>query len=194
MIHINEVTFRYGDKAVLDHFTLDLPRSGITGLTGPSGCGKSTLLRVLAGLLTPQSGSVTHCSPEETAFLFQDNRLLPWRTVSQHIADVLPRNRHHETSYWLHLVELDGEEDTLPSALSGGMARRLALARCAALGGKLLLMDEPFTGIDEQRALRILSRLRTLNIPILLVSHEPVVLDACDRVFSFNGPPFTRES
>ena len=115
--------------------------------------------------------------------------MLPWRTSIQHITDVLPRERRHEAADWLRFAELDEEENTLPSALSGGMARRLALARCAALGGRLLLLDEPFTGVDNERITRILRRLRTQKTPVLLISHEPAVLDTCDRVFSFSGPP-----
>ena len=69
------------------------------------------------------------------------------------------------------------------------MARRLALARCAALGGELLLLDEPFSGVDPQRAGRILERLRGLGVPVVLSSHQAGVLDACDAVIELDGPP-----
>lgn len=187
MIRVNNVCMNYGEKAVLQDFSMELPETGVTGLTGPSGCGKTTLLRLLAGLEQPSSGFIS--GPEQPAFLFQENRLLPWRTVEQHITDVLPRERRGEAAYWLALAELEGEERAYPGSLSGGMARRLAIARCAALGGGALLLDEPFTGVDTQRAVRILERLRTLGVPILLVSHEEPVLAACDRVYSFDGPP-----
>lgn len=191
MIEINGLTLSYGDKLVLDHFSMTLPLSGITALAGPSGCGKTSLLRILAGLTKPDSGNVHGLSPAETAFLFQENRLLPWRTSEQHITDVLPRERRNEAAHWLHFAELDEEGHTFPSALSGGMARRLALARCAALGGKVLLLDEPFTGVDGERTQRILARLRQLSTPVILVSHEPNVLAACDRVYTFTGTPLT---
>lgn len=191
MIRISDVTLRYEDKLVLDRFSLELPLEGITAFTGPSGCGKTTLLRVLGGLAAPESGRVKGVSAAETAFLFQENRLLPWRTVGQNITDVMPRSRKEELLFWLRFAELEGEAGTMPDQLSGGMARRLALARCAALGGRLLLLDEPFTGVDGERAARLLARLRELGTPVILVSHEPAVLDACDRVFSFSGPPLT---
>ena len=191
MIQIKNLTLKYGDKIVLDHFCIDLPLKGITAFTGPSGCGKTTLLRVLAGLTTPESGMVEGITPSETAFLFQENRLLPWRSVIQHITDVLPTDRRGEAANWLSFVELDGESHASPSSLSGGMARRLALTRCAALGGKLLLLDEPFAGVDGERAARIMKRLKGLDIPVILVSHEPTVLAACDRVFTFDGTPLT---
>ena len=194
MIQVQELTLRYGDKLVLDHFSLTVPLSGITGFTGPSGCGKTALLRILAGLTAPDSGTVSGLPPAETAFLFQENRLLPWRTAAQHITDVLPRERRNEVDQWLHFSELDEEFHSFPSSLSGGMARRLALARCAALGGKVLLLDEPFTGVDGERAQRILARLKQMKIPVILVSHEPAVLDACDRIYSFTGIPLTLQN
>ena len=189
MLHLRDLCLCYGEKLVLDGFSLELSCDGLTALTGPSGCGKTTLLRVLGGLARPAAGQVSGISPERTAFLFQENRLLPWRTVEQHILDVLPRERRGEVGRYLALAELEGEERRYPPSLSGGRARRLALARCAALGGDLLLLDEPFSGVDGDRALRILRRLRQMGTPVLLVSHEPAVLEACDRVYSFNGPP-----
>ena len=174
---------------VLDHFSLKIPDTGVTALSGPSGCGKTTLLRVLAGLERPRNGTVEGISPRQTAILFQDDRLLPWRTVKQHLTDVLPRERWGEVPALLALTELEGEEHTFPAALSGGMGRRLALARCLALPARLYLLDEPFAGVDLPRVLRILERLRALPAPVLLVSHEPAVLSAADTVIELNGPP-----
>ena len=91
MLEIRELTLAYGDKQVLDRFSLTVPGEGITALSGPSGCGKTTLLRVLAGLEAPASGTVTSLEPGRAVLLFQENRLFPWRTAEQHIADVLPR-------------------------------------------------------------------------------------------------------
>lgn len=187
MIKVDNVCLSYREKRVLDHFSLEIPKQGITGFSGPSGCGKTTLLRVLAGLEKPQSGKVNGLG--QTAFLFQENRLLPWRTVAQQITDVLPKERRHEAERWLALAELEGEGSAAPSALSGGMARRLALARCAALGGEALLLDEPFAGVDSGRAMRLMERLRELGTPVILASHEANVLEQCDRVYTFDGIP-----
>lgn len=189
MIELSHLTFSYGNRSILSDFSLALPAHGITALQGPSGCGKTTLLRLLAGLEHPQSGSIHGISPRASAILFQENRLLPWRTVGQHITDVLPRQRQGEEAFWLELVELQGEADTLPSALSGGMGRRLALARCLALGGSVFLLDEPFAGVDPERARRILERIRSLKAPVLLTSHQAPVLDSADRVIALDGPP-----
>jgi len=189
VIKISNLTLRYGDKLVLDRFSLEIPIGGLTALSGPSGCGKTTLLRVIAGLERPESGTVSGVDPTRIAFLFQEDRLLSWRTVAQQITDVLPRQRREEAEGWLAFAELEGEGDSYPAALSGGMARRLALARCAALGGGLLLLDEPFAGVDPGRTDRLLDRLRGLCIPAVLAAHQPQVLAACDRVVRLDGPP-----
>lgn len=192
MIKIQNITVRYGKKLVLDRFSLEISGQGLTALSGPSGCGKTTLLRAAAGLVRPSVGRVSGADPARTAFLFQEDRLLPWRTVVQHITDVLPRSRRGEAGRWLAFAELDGEENAYPAALSGGMARRLALARCAALGGDLFLLDEPFAGVDPERTARILGRLRGLDVPVVLATHQPQVLAACDRIISLDGPPLRR--
>ena len=189
MIGCKDLTLSFGDRAVLGRFSLTIPDRGVTALSGPSGCGKTTLLRVLAGLERPQSGAIEGITPWETAILFQDDRLLPWRTVEQHLTDVLPREQRDRVSALLALAELEGEEKSRPAALSGGMGRRLALARCLALPARLYLLDEPFAGVDLSRALRILEGLKSLPAPVLLVSHEPAVLTAADAVIQLDGPP-----
>ena len=189
MISVSNITVCFAEKTVLDGFSLAVPEQGITALSGPSGCGKTTLLRVLAGLQKPQAGTAS--LPGPVSLLFQEDRLFPWRTVEQHLTDVLPRPRWVEVPRWLRLAELEGEEHTYPAHLSGGMGRRLALVRTLALGGSLYLLDEPFAGVDPQRADRILSALGELAAPVILVSHEPAVLDRADRVIRLDGPPLT---
>lgn len=189
MIQVEHLSLSFGSREVLRDFSLAVPDRGVTALRGPSGCGKTTLLRCLAGLERPQSGQISGITPRETAFLFQENRLLPWRTAGQHITDVLPRARWGEAADWLALAELEGEERAYPASLSGGMGRRLALARCLALGGRLYLLDEPFTGVDPERAARIMGRIRALNTPVLLVSHEAPMLALADRILDLDGPP-----
>lgn len=187
-MRVENLTVSYGEKRILDHFSLEIPQ-GVTVLSGPSGCGKTTLLRTIAGLEKPESGRVEGISPADTAILFQEDRLFPWRTVRQHLTDVLPRSRLEEVPQWISLAELEGEEDRRPDALSGGMRRRLALVRCLALGGKLYLLDEPFTGIDPERTGRLMDFLKTLSVPVLLSSHESQVLSLADQVIRVDGFP-----
>lgn len=187
-MRVEHLTVSYEEKRVLDRFSLEIPQ-GVTVLSGPSGCGKTTLLRTIAGLERPESGHVEGITPSETAILFQEDRLFPWRTVEQHLTDVLPRSRWDEVPRWIALAELEGEEHSRPAALSGGMRRRLALVRCLALGGALYLLDEPFTGIDPERTKRLMAFLKELSVPVLLSSHESQVLSLADQVIRVDGFP-----
>ena len=193
MLEISHLTLSYGEKRVLEDFSLTLPLEGVTVLSGPSGCGKTTLMRCIAGLERPQGGAVAGIVPSETAFLFQEDRLFPWRTAEQHILDVLPKARRGEADRWLALVGLEAEKAAYPAALSGGMKRRLALARTLALGGKLYLLDEPFTGVDGDRIRSLMAALRELGTPVLLSSHEALVRSLADRVVDLDGPPLCRQ-
>ena len=189
MISVSHLTLSYGEKRVLEDFSLTLPERGVTVLSGPSGCGKTTLLRCLAGLERPRSGRIQAPPPRETSLLFQEDRLFPWRTVEQHLMDVLPQSRWAEVPRWLALAELTGEEGSFPASLSGGMRRRLALVRALALGGQLYLLDEPFTGVDPARVRRLMDALRALDAPVLLSSHETLAFSLADQVICLDGPP-----
>mgnify|MGYP003355613825 CR=1 FL=1 len=173
-MRIRGLTVTFGEKRVLDGFSLDLPEEGVTALSGPSGCGKTTLLRILAGLQRPEAGRVEGLKPEEAVLLFQENRLFPWRTVEQHLTDVLPPAHRGEAEGWLALAGLTAEAGERPAALSGGMARRLALVRALALGRRYLLLDEPFTGLDRENRDLALACIRETagDRPVLLVTHD----------------------
>lgn len=182
MIGLKKVTAGYGERTVLREVTLTLADRGITALTGPSGEGKTTVLRLLAGLERPWAGEVF---PARTpAILFQENRLFPERTAEQHLTDVLPRERWGEVPDWLALAQLTGEEKTRPSALSGGMARRLALVRAMALSGDCLFLDEPFTGVDEGRKACLLQALENWPVPVLLITHDRTEIQRAEKRIS----------
>ena len=189
MIEIKNLSLAFGEKTVLDSFSLSIPERGITALSGPSGCGKTSLMRCIMALERPSGGAVEGISPQECAILFQENRLLPWRTVREHLTDVLPAHCLGEVSQFLQLAQLEKEADVYPAQLSGGMQRRLALARCLAMNARLYLLDEPFTGIDGERIRLWMDYLHALSVPVLLSTHEPEVLAMADRVIKLDGPP-----
>ena len=163
MVEIRGVRKTYpGGIEALSGITLDIPEGQLTTLLGPSGCGKTTLLKIIAGLVPASSGevvvdgrAVTGPGPER-AFVFQDFALMPWATVLRNAAfglELRGVERHvREAIAERHLarVGLAGFETKFPHELSGGMRQRVGLARALAVDAKVLLMDEPFSAVDEQ--------------------------------------------
>lgn len=173
MIQLRDITVRFGEKTVLERVSLTLPEPGILCLTGPSGQGKTTLARVLAGLQTPTSGAI-HGLTGGVSMLFQEDRLLPWCSIRENVAAALPRRQAGEAERWLRAVELGDAMDAPPDTLSGGMCRRAALARALAAPGQLLILDEPFKGMDEALRERLLPLLRAQgeSRAVLVITHE----------------------
>lgn len=151
-----------GGVEALNDITLDFPTGKLTTLLGPSGCGKTTLLKIIAGLLKPSSGQVlvdgkvvSEPGPER-AFVFQDFALMPWATVLRNVAFGLElagvdrSEREAVAEKYIATVGLKGFELKYPHELSGGMRQRVGLARALSVNAKVLLMDEPFSAVDEQ--------------------------------------------
>ena len=186
-MQVQNLTKVFGEQCVLSQFSLTID-AGICGLLGPSGCGKSTLLNIICGLLPPDSGEVN--VPARIGYLFQEDRLLPWATALENVALVTA-----QPDQWLTRVGLPTEAHTkLPQALSGGMQRRVALARALAYPSELLLLDEPFRGLDvaSREALYPLIREASLEKPVLLVTHDRADAEAlADRILYLSGPPLT---
>ena len=171
MLTLDSVSFAYGDTPVLQNISLALHEKSAVCFTAPSGQGKTTLLRLIAGLETPQSGTITRRDGLKTAVVFQENRLFPWMTVEENVAAVCPDG---DVTPFLKAVELTEARNKYPDELSGGMQRRVALARALAYGGDLLLLDEPFTGLDPALRERIADVIRTqfANACIVLITHD----------------------
>lgn len=180
MIEVRDLTVTFGEERVLDKVSFSVPMEGLTWLSGPSGVGKTTVLRALAGLLTPQEGEIS--LPGRAVMLFQEDRLFPGVSVGRQVEAVLPKFRRNEAKKWLRLVELEDFGEKIPEELSGGMARRCALARALAVEGAVWLLDEPFAGVDLERAKRLLERLRALGRPMILTGHSPQLAALCDRI------------
>jgi len=169
MINIDHVSVSFGEKAVLEDISIALPDQGCVVFRGPSGCGKTTLLRVLAGLVVPTCGRVSGFSDRRIAMVFQEDRLLPWYTVKENIALVSDEKTADEL---LAAVGLAEAADQLPNVLSGGMRRRIAIARALAYSNDVLLLDEPFNGLDPELRMSIAALIRDRARLIVLVTHE----------------------
>jgi NitT/TauT family transport system ATP-binding protein len=163
IVEVRGITKYYGtDVHALESIDLAFPTGQLTSLLGPSGCGKTTLLKIIAGLLEPSAGTVfvkgvpVHGPGPERAFVFQDFALLPWATTLRNVAFGLEltgrsRSERDETArHYIAEVGLTGFEEKYPHELSGGMRQRVGLARALAVNADVLLMDEPFSAVDEQ--------------------------------------------
>jgi NitT/TauT family transport system ATP-binding protein len=147
MPSFEQVDFAYASgRLVLEGFSLELPDRGVVCLVGPSGCGKTTLLRLAAGLERPHAGRISGFEDRRAAMVFQEDRLLPWETTRQNATTTPSSDRATE---WLVALGLGDSLDRRPGELSGGMARRVAIARALAAPHDVLLLDEPFSGLDE---------------------------------------------
>lgn len=203
MIDIKGLTFAYsGWPPIFDRFDLTVKRGEALAVIGPSGCGKSTLLYLLAGLLSPESGSicinrVPLVRPRpRTGLVLQDHGLLPWSTVAQNIRlgldiwkfygsdgkhaptdkQVDPQQAEKRVTFWLQKLGLEGFRDQYPARLSRGQRQRTAIARTLVLQPDLMLLDEPFSALDaptrEDLQKTLITQHRESNLSYIIVTHD----------------------
>ncbi|MBN9604442.1 MAG: ABC transporter ATP-binding protein [Afipia felis] len=194
-------------QAVAD-VNLRIKSRSIVALIGPSGCGKSTLLNMVAGLYRPSSGQVVYDGHTvsdvntDVGYMTQKDNLLPWRSVLDNIAlpleltGVARDTRYGQARELIRQVGLEGFEDKFPSSLSGGMRKRVSLARMLLYRPKTLLLDEPFAALDAQLRLAMHDLLLRLwseqQQTIILVTHDLVeAVTLADRVVVFTKRPAT---
>ena len=171
------VSKSFGTTTVFHRLDLTIPCSAITALMGESGRGKSTLVSMIAGLLPPDEGSII--SPfSSVSIAFQDPRLLPWMNARDNAAIVLKgihkSQKRKITDAMLNDLGIAEAAEKHPSELSGGMQQRVSLARAFLASGELLILDEPFRGLDEDNKQNVsaLIRRESLRRRVLLVTHD----------------------
>jgi len=191
IIRINNLVYRRGTKLILDGVSMDIKRGSIVAIMGPSGVGKTTILRLISGQLHPNKGSVEvngklisslsrrelyECR-KEIGVLLQDGALFTDLTVFENIAaplrehtDLSENEIHERVIEKLHSVGLVDTEELMPHSLSGGMARRVALARAVIMNPKIVLFDEPMTGLDPIAMSTVGRLIRTTNDKLGLTS------------------------
>ncbi|MBQ9663809.1 MAG: ABC transporter ATP-binding protein [Oscillospiraceae bacterium] len=176
MLELNDVSVRFGEKTVLSGCSLSVAAGERIALMGPSGCGKTTLLRVALSLQLPSSGTV-RTSSKRNAAVFQEPRLLPWRTAAENVNAVLSDSPGTlpEAVRWLERLELREAADLYPAELSGGMQQRVSIARALCCSPDLLVLDEPFKGLDtalHDRVLALVNAALPADTAVLLATHS----------------------
>jgi NitT/TauT family transport system ATP-binding protein len=195
---------------VLADVSLTAMKDELVAVTGPSGCGKSTLLRIIAGLVKPTSGSVKVLDSmvkgprDDISMVFQNFVLLPWRTALENVLfglssrnDLSNEQKKAKAESALEIAGLSGFENVYPGELSGGMKQRVGVARALATDPRVMLLDEPFSSLDDLTAERLRKETYTLLInpqtsvqTVILVSHNvEEIIEVADKVVVLSARP-----
>ena len=179
---------------MLGSLALTLTSGEVGALVGPSGCGKTTLLRIIAGLDRDYDGSVALPDHGKLGMVFQEPRLLPWRTLEQNVRLAAPQASATTLDTLFRTLGLEAHRHHFPGELSLGQARRVALARAFAVDPDLLLLDEPFVSLDDALAARLRDELAELvnrrPVTTLLVTHNvEEAIGLADRLFLLSASP-----
>lgn len=198
-IIIRSLSKRYANLDVFSQLDLTLNSGKRHCLFGPSGCGKTTLLNCIAGLEKPDHGSITGIDQKKIAYVFQEERLIPWLTVKQNIAFALTNksfdeNEEKTIEEVLERVQLSAFKDYYPSALSGGMKQRVSLARAFAYRGEILVLDEPFKGLQHEMKKDLMDyvlKYWAMEKPHLIFTTHDLdeALYLSSDIFVLEGPP-----
>ena len=183
-----------GELHVLNDIAISLAKGEVAALVGPSGCGKTTLLRIIVGLDRDFEGSVRLPDHGRLGVVFQEPRLLPWRTVEQNVRLAAPEATEIALDALFSTLELLEHRSHFPGELSLGLARRAALARAFAVEPDLLVLDEPFVSLDVPLAARLRTELAALvtrkSVTTLLVTHDvDEAIGLADRLLLLSASP-----
>ena len=180
-------------RVVLHDVAFSLRRGEVCALLGPSGCGKTMLLRLISGLDTDFEGRIVLPSPHTIGMVFQEPRLLPWRSVAQNLR-LVGSSSENDLAEIVAALHLSQHLDHFPGELSLGLARRVAIARAFAVKPDLLLLDEPFVSLDAALAARLRGELLMLvlkrNATTLIVTHAvEEAISLADRIIVLSAAP-----
>ncbi len=169
-IQINNLKKKYGDKIVFENYTNTFDFDGILLIKGVSGLGKTTLMRIIAGLEKADKGEIQK-DAKSISFMFQEDRLIPFVSVLKNITAVCSEEKALK---YLKLMGLENEKDNSPLSLSGGMKRRVSLARALCFDSDLVILDEPFKGLDENLKATICEIIKkeSKQRDFIIISHD----------------------
>lgn len=187
MIELKDIYFSYGsddDKNVFENLNLEIKEDEFIAVMGESGIGKSTLMRLILGLETPKQGSISGIDGKRISVVWQENRLLTWYNVLKNVMIASPSSGKAVAMEILRLLRLDECIYKYPNELSGGQQRRVAIARALYYGGDLVLLDEPFTGLDSELKAETALLIRKYFRSALLITHDRTEAEllGCERI------------
>jgi NitT/TauT family transport system ATP-binding protein len=198
-LKLEHISKRFGSLEVFRDFSLELPEGKITCILGPSGCGKTTLLHLLSGHHQPDAGKISGVDSRHLAYVFQEPRLLPWKTVRGNLEFILSDQEEAGSmseivDHTLDVVGLRDFQFHYPAELSGGMKQRVALARAFAYPADLVLMDEPFRGLDMKMKHTLVETFRLLwqekKRTVIFVTHDlDEAFDLGEELILFSQAP-----
>ena len=199
MPQLSNISFSFPGKNLFDGLSMKFQDASINCILGPSGCGKTTLLNLICEILQADSGEIIGFPRASFSYIFQETRILPWRTVFENIAFPLrdktdPELLRSKVEKYIELVELSDWKDEYPSRLSGGMKQRIAIARAFAYQSKTILMDEAFQGLDiglKNRLFEIFIRSwEEEKRTVIFVTHDiDEALFLGNTIFVLSAPP-----
>lgn len=190
MIEVKNLKKTYGDKTVFENLSFSFSKGKCAVFTGASGIGKTTLLRVIAGLEPADAGEVRGTQDLRATYIFQENRLIPHLSALDNILCVAPEKE--KALYYLERLGLADASGKAAGKLSGGMKRRLSIARALAYGGDIYYMDEPLRELDEgtEEAAARLIKEEIRGKTAVLITHDAAFAEMLgDVIFSFTGEP-----
>jgi len=201
MITLKNISKSFGSHKVLNQFNLIVTTGDVICLLGPSGSGKTTILKMLSGLDIHFEGDILGLENKSISYVFQESRLLPWLTVKENLNYVLegkiPMDKIEDhIHYFLDQVGLACYKDAYPNTLSGGMKQRVSLARAFATPHDILLLDEPFQGLDQDLKEQLMALLEQLiaqdESTVVMVTHDlSEAFRLGDKVFRLIGQPIS---
>ncbi len=197
-IQLNNITKSFNIVEIYKDFTLKLPDHKISCILGPSGCGKTSLLNMIAGIGQQDSGTISGLENKIISFIFQEPRLLPWKTVRANLEfvlkDINTGDKDEIIERNLHIVGLQNFSDFYPGQLSGGMKQRVAIARAFCYPSNLILMDEPLKTLDPKLKWSLMKTFLNLwkedKRSVIFVTHDvDEALFLGEDIYVFSRPP-----
>ena len=189
MLALKDITVKFDKQTVLEKVSFCFADGKIHAITGASGIGKTTLINTVAGLITPSKGKIIS-DHKKVGYIFQEPRLFPWLSAIENVECVCADKQRAKD-----ILEalLPDSAHKYPDELSGGMKQRVSIARALAYDPDLILLDEPFKGLDEDTKQSVIKTVSSFLVgkTAILITHDKDELDMCDHVYKLEGTPVT---